>query len=71
VDDNRIVKSLLYSELSEGARSVGRPKLSYKDSYKSILKSGGVLQNWQEIVNDHFSWKRTIRQTCDIITKKE
>ena len=32
MEDNRPVKSLLYGELTEGTRPVGRPKLRYKDT---------------------------------------
>ena len=32
MDNNRPVKSLLYGELDNGTRPVGRPKLRYKDT---------------------------------------
>ena len=34
MEDNRPVKSLLYGELTEGTRPVGRPKLRYKNTRK-------------------------------------
>ena len=37
MEDNRPVKSLLYGELAEGTRPVGRPKLRYKDTCKSVV----------------------------------
>jgi len=35
------------------------------------LKCGEVLQNWQEIVKERFSWKRTICQVCTHTRNKE
>ena len=35
--DTRPVKSLLYGELTEGTRPVGRPKLRYRDTFKSAV----------------------------------
>ena len=40
MNDNRPIKTLLYGELANGTRFVGRPKLRYKDTCKSVLKSG-------------------------------
>ena len=39
MDDNRPVKALIYGALEKGTRPVGRPKLRYKDTCTSILKS--------------------------------
>ena len=41
--NGRSVKALLYGELDKGFRPVGRPKLPYRDTCKSVLKSGGIL----------------------------
>ena len=43
MDNNRPQKQLLYGELASGSSPVGRPKLCFKDSCKSILKSGQSL----------------------------
>lgn len=40
MDDDRPVKALTYGELDKGTRPVGRPKLRYKDTCKSVLESG-------------------------------
>ena len=37
--DIHISKQLLYSELADGSRKRGRPKLRYKDTLKASLKS--------------------------------
>ena len=45
MDDNRPQKQFLYGELASGSRPVGRPKLRFKDSCKSTLKSLLLLSN--------------------------
>ena len=42
MDDCRLPKSLLYGELSTGKRSLGRPKLHYKDTLLASLKQYGI-----------------------------
>ena len=51
--NERTVKSLLFGVLNEGLRTVGRPKLRFKDSLKSILKKGNILQSWSHSVQNH------------------
>ena len=46
------MKSLMYGELFNGSRSVGRPKLRYKNTCKSVLKLGKMLDSWQDIVGN-------------------
>ena len=53
------VKALLYGELDKGIRPVGRPKLRYKDTCKSALKSGGILDEWKQVVYDRALWRAT------------
>lgn len=65
MDDDRPVKSLLYGELDKGSRSVGRPKLRYKDICKSVLKLGRMLDSWQDIVCVRPIWRSTIVGICD------
>ena len=64
MNDNRPVKALMYGQLDKGTRSVGRPKLRYKDTCKSVLKSGRILGQWQELVVDRQLWRRTIANVC-------
>ena len=70
MEDDRPVKSLLYGELTEGKRPVGRPKLRYKDTCKSALKCGDVLDHWETKVEDRTEWRKMIRQTCDKVNEK-
>ena len=64
MDDNRPVKALMYGELDKGSRPVGRPKLRYKDTCKSILKSGRILDHWQDLIVNRPLWRRTIENVC-------
>ena len=52
MNGDRTVKSLMYGELFKGSRSVGRPKLRYKNTCKSVLKLGKMLDSWQDIVGN-------------------
>ena len=67
MDDDRPVKTLMYGELDKGTRPVGRPKLRFKDTCKSILKSGKILDRWQDLVADRPLWRRTIGNVCAIV----
>ena len=64
MDDERPVKSLLYGELDKGTRPIGRPNLRYKDTCKSVLKSGNILDRWQNMVGDRSLWRRAIVDVC-------
>ena len=41
--DERPTKALLYGELAQGSRKIGRPLLRYKDTLMDILKCGSAL----------------------------
>ena len=64
------VKSLLNHELTEGTRPVDRPKLLYKDTYKSALKCGNALGQWKTKVESWTEWRHMIHQICDKINQK-
>ena len=70
MEDNRPVKSLLYGELTEGTRPVGRPKLRYKDTFKSALRCGNALGQWKAMVENITEWRHIIRQTCNRVDEK-
>ena len=63
--DNRPVKALLHSELFHGSRPVGRPYLRFKDTCKSALKCGHVLDLWKTVVGNRQEWRRLIRAVCE------
>ena len=70
MDNDRTVKCHLYGELNKGVRPVGRPKLRYKDTCKSILKTGDARNNWHHFVTDRPLWKQITRQTCEAFNQK-
>ena len=70
MEDDRPVKSLLYGELTEGTRPVGRPKLRYKDTCKSALKCGNALGQWKTKVENRTEWRHMIHQTCNKVNEK-
>lgn len=43
MSSGRPVKALLFGEITDGSRKVGRPQLRYKDTLKDLLKKGGAL----------------------------
>ena len=65
MDDSRTCKRLLYGELANGTRPVGRPKLRYKDNCKGILKVGKVLDSWKDSINDRVKWRSAIKTVTD------
>ena len=67
MDDSRIPKALLYSQLKEGRRRMGRPCLRYKDTLKSNLKSCGLnLSTWEIDANNRSLW----RSQCHEVVKQ-
>ena len=53
MDNSQTIKQLFYGELVLGSRPVGRPRLCYKDNIKALLKSGGILESWNDLALDH------------------
>ena len=58
MDNDRPVKELLFGELEDGTRQVGRPLLRYKDTLKDILKRANVLHNWKNYINNRPEWRQ-------------
>ena len=59
--DERIPKSLLYSELVDGIRKRGRPTLRFKDVCKRDLKSLNIsTDKWEELANDRDKWRSLV-----------
>jgi len=58
MDNSRIPKRLLYSELSSGARPRGRPLLRFKDCCKQSLTCAGIdHKRWEAAASDRVAWK--------------
>ena len=60
--DSRLPKQLLYGELQEGTRPLGRPKKRFKDSLKSSLKGLGInINTWEQQALDRSSWRSCLK----------
>ena len=56
--DSRLPTQLLYGELCQGKRSVGREKKRFKDCLKACLKSLNIdLNTWEMLAQDRPAWK--------------
>ena len=61
MDDGRLPKDILYGELATGTRSVGRPKLRYKDVCKRDMKSTDIKHDsWEALAADRTGWKTAV-----------
>ncbi len=63
MDTGRIPRDLLYSELEEGTRPTGRPKLRFKDVCKRDLKLCDISSDqWESIADDRAAWRHAVKQ---------
>ena len=53
-------RSLLYSELSDGARKVGAPKKRFKDQLKSSLSKCDIA-DFEALANERGQWKTAVK----------
>ena len=61
MSDDRIQKQFLFGELTIGTRTVGRPLLRWKDSFKDTLKQSNIsTTHWQDTATDRSVWRRSI-----------
>ena len=59
--DERILKSLVYSESVDGRRKRVGSKLRFKDVCKCDLKSLNVgTDKWEELANDRDKWRSSV-----------
>ena len=62
MSDERIPKYILYGELTEGTRPVGRPKLRFSDVCKRDMKFCNInIETWQDVAVDRDLWRTTVR----------
>ena len=63
MEDGRIPKDILYGELAEGQRSIGRPQLRYMDVCKRDMKALDISVNsWEALAADRTSWRSTLHK---------
>ena len=61
MDNPRISKQILYGELSEGTRNVGRPKLRFNDQRKTPMMEFSVkVANWDMVDQDRVGWRAAV-----------
>ena len=62
MQDGWIPKDMLYSELTTGSRSAGRPVLHLKDISKQDVKAGNINSaGWEAVAADCISWRLVIK----------
>ena len=72
--DTRLPKQIFYSELSEGTRSLGKPKKRYKDNLKDNMKLCELdIQTWEADAQDRTAWRAKCRDGVKVfeINRKE
>ena len=68
MEDTRLPKLVFYSELSEGSRNRGRPKLRLKDCVKRHLKACNVqVDSWEQTAKDRPRWKAVLKRCTSTI----
>jgi hypothetical protein len=66
MDESRFPKCVLYGQLSTGKRSVGRPRLRYKDSVKRDLIDFGIPTDiWEHEAVDRGVWRSSLHAGVD------
>lgn len=62
MDCGRIPKDLLYGELAEGTRPIGRPRLRFKDVCKKDMQQCKIdVATWESLAGDRSSWRRAVK----------
>ena len=61
MEDDRAAKKVLFGELADGYRTVGRPKLRFKDNCKQLLKLADLVDDWHVIAMDRSLWRSKIQ----------
>ena len=64
MEDVRAAKMILFRELEHGLRSVGRPKLRFKDNCKQLLKRINLL-DWNVVAKNRSLWRSKIKAVCE------
>jgi len=58
MEGNRLPRQLLYSQLCDGKRNQGRPRLRFKDVAKRNMKFREIdKETWQTMANDRATWR--------------
>jgi len=58
MEDNRQPKQVLYSELPNAPRPIGRPKLRFRDVLKRDLNAFSITStSWEKLASNKREWK--------------
>ena len=61
MDHQRLPRQRLYSQLCEGKRNLGRPRLGFKDTVKRNLEKLDIdRSSWQQMGKDRVAWRNLI-----------
>ena len=64
--DGRLPKDILYGQLTNGARPVGRPALRFKDAYKRDMKACDISPKRCEAVAEYrTAWRQATRRSIE------
>jgi hypothetical protein len=61
MDEGRLPRQLMYSQLKKGNRNQGRPRLRFKDVAKRNMKARQIdTRRWKPLAQDREEWRRSI-----------
>ena len=70
MEDGRIPKHMLYSELCLGTRPTGRPALRFKDVCKRDMKACDIdTSSWETAAQNRITWRKITRDGMKIMMK--
>ena len=62
MEPDRLPREILYGELREGSRCVGRPLLRYKDVSKRDLRAAQInTSTWEDIAKHRVTWRQSVK----------
>ena len=68
MEDHRLPKIILYSEISSGLRNRGAPKKRYKDTLKTSLGACNISHlEWTTLAEDRGTWRSTISKAASLL----
>ncbi|KAI8498919.1 hypothetical protein Bbelb_233720 [Branchiostoma belcheri] len=71
MSEERLPRDLLYSELREGSRPRGRPRLRYKDTLKRRLGLAGIShQQLETLPFDRAGWRAVVRKSAEAVHRE-
>ena len=65
MEDHRLPKIVMFSELSSGQRERGAPKKRFKDSLKKSLTACNIdHRQWSDLAANRVAWRHTIHEAA-------